>query len=113
MPYWVENVNSKGVVVGPFNSAPSGMNLTTLIGYPTRAAAQTAANQLSTLPTKITSAADAAGSTVVNDALKPLFNAHIWERVLQVGLGLLLIALGIAKLTHAVPVATTIASKVP
>lgn len=45
--------------------------------------------------------------------LSVLTSAHTWERVLEVGLGIVLIALGVAKLTHAVPVATQIASKVP
>lgn len=112
MPYWVENVNSKGVVVGPYNSAPTGMNLTTLIGYPTQAQAQAAANQLSTLPTKITGAVNAVGSSVVNDALKPLFNANIWLRVAEVIAGLLLVAIGVAELTKAIPVATKIAGMV-
>ena len=108
MPYWVENVNSKGVVVGPYNSAPTGMNLTTLIGYPTQAAAQTAANQLSTIPQKV----NAIGSSVVNDTLKPLFNANIWLRVAEVIAGLLLVAIGVAELTKAIPLATKIAETV-
>jgi hypothetical protein len=112
MPYWVENVNGKGVVVGPFNSAPTGMNLTTLIGYPTQAQAAAAAAALAPIGNPLNIPADI-GKTVANDALKPLFDAHIWERVLQVALGVLLIAIGVAKLTHAVPAATAIASKVP
>lgn len=53
---------------------------------------------------------------VSNAFLGPLFQSHIWIRVLEVGLGVLLIAVGLAKLTNVVPLATKIAktvSKVP
>ena len=45
----------------------------------------------------------------VANPLAPLFQASIWVRVLEVVLGLVLIAVGVAKLTSAVPVATKIA----
>lgn len=41
--------------------------------------------------------------------LGPLFQAHIWIRVGEVAVGLILIAVGVAKLTNAVPIATKIA----
>lgn len=44
--------------------------------------------------------------------LAGLFQANIWERVALVGLGIILIAVGVAQLTHAVPVATKIATAV-
>lgn len=56
--------------------------------------------------------AGAGATSVVNDALKPLFQSAIWLRVAEVALGLLLIAVGLAKLTNAVPIATKIAEAV-
>lgn len=44
--------------------------------------------------------------------LAGLFQANIWERVAMVGLGIILIAVGVAQLTHAVPIATKIATAV-
>lgn len=48
--------------------------------------------------------------------LAGLFQANIWLRVAEVGIGVLLLAVGIAKLTNAVPIASKIAggvSKMP
>jgi hypothetical protein len=42
-----------------------------------------------------------------------LAEAHTWERIGQALLGVILIAVGIARMTHAVPIATAIAAKVP
>jgi hypothetical protein len=53
-------------------------------------------------------AASQLGSTV----LGPLFQANIWERAGEVLLGLVLIAIGVARLTHAVPIATKVAGAV-
>lgn len=44
--------------------------------------------------------------------LGALFQANIWIRVGQVAIGLILIAVGVAKLTNAVPAATKIARMV-
>ena len=41
-----------------------------------------------------------------------LFQGNLWLRVAEVALGLLLIAIGLAKLTNAVPIATTVAAAV-
>jgi hypothetical protein len=116
MPYWVENVNSTGVVVGPFNSAPTGMNLTTLIGYPTKAAAQSAANALAPLGNPANIPGDI-GKKVTNDALKPLFDSHIWLRVAEVVVGLILIGIGLNSMLKGRPMtivtsAAGLASKV-
>jgi hypothetical protein len=99
--YWVENVGGSGVVVGPYNTAPTGMNLTNLIGYPNQAQAQTAAGQLSTVQQKVTTL----GSGVVNDTLKPLFQAHLWLRVAEVVAGLVLIAIGLNSMLKGKPMA--------
>lgn len=55
------------------------------------------------------------GGQVVNAVTNPLgalFQANIWIRVGEVALGLILIAVGVAKLTNAVPAATKIAKVV-
>jgi hypothetical protein len=50
--------------------------------------------------------------TSLEQFLSELSNPHLWMRVGEVVLGLLLIAVGIAELTDAVPVATKIATMV-
>jgi Lysozyme like domain len=55
------------------------------------------------------------GGKVVNAAISAnplagLFQANIWLRVAEVTLGLVLVAVGIAKLTNAVPAATKVAA---
>lgn len=56
----------------------------------------------------------AAGSALgtVSDFLKRLTEASLWERIGEVVLGLILIAVGIARITKAVPAATKIARAV-
>lgn len=54
-----------------------------------------------------------AALAAVGDFLGRLTQAATWERVGEVLLGLVLIAVGIAHMTKAVPIATAIASKVP
>jgi hypothetical protein len=49
------------------------------------------------------------GLAAIGDFFARLTEAAVWERIGEVVLGLLLIAVGVAKLTHAVPVATKIA----
>lgn len=53
------------------------------------------------------------GLTALGDFASRLSQAHTWERVAEVLLGVVLIAVGLARMTHAVPLATAIASKVP
>jgi Na+/phosphate symporter len=48
----------------------------------------------------------------VNDFLTRLTEKSTWIRVGEVVLGLILIAVGLARITHAVPVATKIAKTV-
>lgn len=67
-----------------------------------------AATRIGNLP-EGTLAATAAGLNVTYDVLKPLFQANIWIRVGEVALGIILIAVGVARLTNAIPVATKIA----
>ncbi|MEU9022347.1 hypothetical protein [Actinomadura sp. NPDC048394] len=58
--------------------------------------------------TGVKEAGDAVTS-VTNDVLKPLFQANLWIRVAEVALGIILIAVGLARITNAVPIATKIA----
>jgi hypothetical protein len=51
-------------------------------------------------------------TTAVPDFLSRLTSGALWIRVAEVAVGLLLIAVGIAELTKAVPLATKIASVV-
>lgn len=44
--------------------------------------------------------------------LSTLSEGSLWIRVVEVGLGLILIAVGVARLTHAVPIATSVAKTV-
>lgn len=48
-------------------------------------------------------------SGLSNSVLGPLFQANIWIRVGEVLLGIVLVAVGIARMTNAVPIATKIA----
>jgi hypothetical protein len=60
-------------------------------------------------------AASASGAVTGLTSLNPiagLFQGNIWMRVGEVVLGIVLIAIGVAELTHAVPIATTIAKAV-
>jgi hypothetical protein len=53
---------------------------------------------------------NAAGTALTSlNPLAGLFQANLWIRVGQVALGLILIAVGVAKMTNAVPAATKIA----
>jgi hypothetical protein len=59
------------------------------------------------------SASTLTGLPAIGDFFQRLSQASTWERVGEVVLGVILIAVGLAKMTHVVPVATAIASKVP
>jgi hypothetical protein len=50
------------------------------------------------------------GLAAIGDFFQRLTQAHTWERIGEVVLGLILIAVGVAKITNAIPVATKIAS---
>jgi hypothetical protein len=53
------------------------------------------------------------GIAAVGDFFSRLTNPNTWLRIGEVLLGIVLIAVGLAKMTHAVPIATAIAAKVP
>jgi hypothetical protein len=92
--------------------APAGSNG---IGYFNESNAKSTAAALNasakegvakTLETKIPGVS---ALTSVTQFLGNLANANLWMRVGEVVLGLILIAVGVAELTHAVPIATKIA----
>jgi len=50
------------------------------------------------------------GITAIGDFFSRLTQASTWERIGEVVLGLILIAVGVAHITHAVPIATKVAA---
>jgi hypothetical protein len=50
--------------------------------------------------------------TAVADFISRLTSANLWERIGEVVIGLILVAVGVAHITHAVPIATHIAKSV-
>lgn len=70
----------------------------------------TASKTWGDLKDEVNSAKGLANAAV--NSLNPLgglFQANIWLRVAEVGLGIILLAVGVAKLTNAIPIATKIA----
>jgi hypothetical protein len=53
------------------------------------------------------------GLSAIGDFFSRLTQAHTWERIAEALLGVILIAVGLAHMTKAVPIATAIAAKVP
>jgi hypothetical protein len=86
----------------------NGQPMSKLYGpYSTQSAAESQASQQQvTLPNAIP------GLAQIGDFFGTLTQASTWERVGQVVLGAILIAVGIARLTDAVPAATQIAKTV-
>jgi hypothetical protein len=74
---------------------PASVNPSTISKSFAKSAEATAGNALSSL-----------------SPIAGLFQGNLWLRVAEVGVGLLLIAVGVAKLTNAVPIATKIAGVV-
>lgn len=77
------------------------------IGFPTKADAEAYVSALHGLGKTVTGAV-----TSTTDFLSRLTDPNTWVRVAEVVLGLVLIAVGIAKLTNAVPAATRVAARV-
>jgi hypothetical protein len=50
--------------------------------------------------------------TAIPDFISRLTSANLWERIGEVVLGLILVAVGVAHITHAVPLATKVAKTV-
>jgi len=103
---------------------PAGTVIVNTLGpYATQAAALAYANNPTTSPTGTTTSGAATNFSglvpnlggLISDAgtfFRDLTSANFWLRLGEVVLGLLLIAVGVAELTHAVPLATKVAAKV-
>lgn len=68
-----------------------------------------AANAAAAIPAAVSSLSPLTGLAAIGDFFQRLTQASLWERVGEVVLGLILIAVGVAHLTHAVPLATKVA----
>lgn len=86
-----------------------GQNVIAQVGQPIGTAVDNTATATAAVGKGVAAATGAALST---NPIGALFQAHIWIRVGEVALGLILIAVGVAKLTNAVPIATKIARHV-
>lgn len=65
-----------------------------------------------TLGSELNNAKGLAGAAINSlNPLAGLFQKNLWLRIAEVGLGLLLLTVGVAKLTNAIPLATKIASR--
>lgn len=106
------------------NQDPAGTVIVNTLGpYTTQAAALAYANNPATSATGTTTSGAATNFSglvpnlggLIKDAgafFSDLTSANFWLRLSEVVLGLILIAVGVAELTHAVPVATHIAKTV-
>jgi|SRR5271166_2693411 len=116
-----EQVGTGKVTVTNYLAAqkPFPQNATEVSGpYATRAEANAAANtqklkaiSAPSLPSLPSLPNPLAGLSSIGDFFGRLTQASTWVRVGEVILGLVLIAIGIARMTHAVPIATKIATK--
>lgn len=87
-----------------------GLVQTGWIGFPTSDAAGAYAGNLSPAHTLDQGKAAVGGAiSSVDDFLSRLTDPKLWIRVAEVVVGLILIAVGIAKLTNTVPIATKVA----
>jgi len=108
IPYWI-NVN--GTVSQLHQSQLASTVLNEITIYPTQADAQSKTNGITG-----TSPLQQAGNTVTGalgstaDLIQRLTQASTWIRVAEVVLGLLFLAVGLAKLTNAIPLATKAAA---
>jgi hypothetical protein len=120
---YIQAGDSAGADAAYLTSAPIGTVITNILGpYSTQAAAQAAASNPDLSVTGATTSGAATNFSFLPNPLDylkgiaaffdDLGSANLWVRVGEVVLGLMLIAVGVAKLTHAVPVATKIAGTV-
>jgi hypothetical protein len=105
------------LIAAEFQATPGSWKL-----FPFTAAGEAAASAYAGVPNPgaggtagegvaVVGAAESA-ATAVPDFLSRLTDATTWIRVAEVAAGLLLIAIGLAEITKAVPIATTIAKAV-
>lgn len=90
-----------------------GLVVTGWIGFASKTDAETVAHNYS-IPAEARTAGAAASSTIdsVGSFLAKLSDASLWLRVAEIALGAILIAIGVAKLTNAIPAATKTAATV-
>jgi hypothetical protein len=80
------------------------------VGFPTQALAKTAAETMVGPKDAAAAVGGIKGAvTDTGDFLSRLTSAALWLRIAEVALGLILIAVGVAKLTNALPAATKVA----
>jgi hypothetical protein len=130
--------NGQAISASAFDSAE--LNALGFHGYPTQASAAAKPNSVNLLQAPIVNAAiddannarDVASSpgnagkaaaaaagvpltglAAVGDFFQRLTQGSTWLRIAEGLLGIILLAVGIARMTHAVPIATAIARKVP
>jgi hypothetical protein len=109
MPWWIQ-IDEK---TAPFSyvvvdSVAQPADAYNTLPYPTQAAADSEAATLNGNAKKgvagsLESGAAAAGGDVLNDALKPLFQASIWIRVAEVVAGLILLGIGLNAMLKGKP----------
>lgn len=122
--WWVVNqISRPGGPRGPQQTSyvivqAAARPINTVAGpYATKAKAQawqTSANTAGNSPGSaaggtVNAAANATGLTAIGDFFSRLGQANTWIRVAEVLLGLVLLAVGVARATNAVPIATKIA----
>jgi len=108
--------NSHPSIMGPYNSLPDAQAVAKQ--FPPQTLTQSMDSQRTNVP-GVTGALNAASgivSTGINatgagiNLINALTQASTWIRIAEVVLGLVLIAVGVAKLTNAVPIATKTAA---
>ncbi len=95
--------SSTAVIIGPFTTKAGAESDAATGNYPTNVSGSGNENSLTgAIP----------GLAQIGDFFARLSDASTWLRVGEALLGIVLIAVGVARLTHAVPVATSIARTV-
>jgi hypothetical protein len=118
--WWVVAPSESGGVNGAGDKVQQAAAMPALAvagPYPTQAAAAAALAEIkkagtTTNPLEFAAQNVVPGLTGINaigDFFSRLASANLWERVGEVVLGLILIAVGVAHITHAVPIATKVA----
>lgn len=90
-----------------------GLVMAGAIGFASKTDAETVAHKYS-IPADASAAGAAAAGAIsgVDSFLAKLSDSNTWLRVVEIMLGAILVAIGLAKLTHAIPAATKTAATV-
>lgn len=118
-PWWVVNQPTRGggrlpIAVTHYVVVQSATRPGAAVAGPftTQADAQNALNNLNAEGNSPASFASETGHQIASaTGIGALFQASIWIRVGEVVLGLVLLAVGLARITHALPIATAVARK--